>query len=439
MSGSPRWALRPGATVRRSELHDLFGGNRQGGIAPSAREPEVFVFTSPSGQQHGYTDRMREDDLFHYTGQGQTGDQTFDKANLALLEHKRRGTAVRVFMGASGTTTYVGQFEIDEESPFHWETAPSTGGGKERKVIVFRLRPLPGAAVSLLRSMDSPDGLPRTGPWSPAEVRAAVRAYVSMLQDEAIGNPYDPTRVVDTLNTDLPGRTPDSIRQQLQHISGVLEREGSEWIEEYEPADQRDAYLSELVHEHIGPRSMVGESLVALEEAASPPQASTTLATDDVLVPSPSVSPRPNNKSRVGVTGGAIKAMHDFRIRQLGIAGERWVLSLERERLRRQERFDLADKIRWTAHDDGDGYGYDIRSFHSDGRNRLIEVKTTNLGVRTPFYITRNEVDVSVENPDKYSLYRVHGFHRDPRIYVLDGSVEETATLEPKVFLGLPR
>ena len=36
------------------------------------------------------------------------------------------------------------------------------------------------------------------------------------------------------------------------------------------------------------------------------------------------------------------------------------------------------------------------------------------------------------------SLYRVHGFARDPRIYVLDGSIEELARLEPKIFLGLP-
>jgi hypothetical protein len=58
--------------------------------------------------------------------------------------------------------------------------------------------------------------------------------------------------------------------------------------------------------------------------------------------------------------------------------------------------------------------------------------------VRTPFYITRWEIEVSRRNPSSYSLYRVHGFARDPRINVLDGSVEERAQLEPKVFLGIP-
>ena len=57
---------------------------------------------------------------------------------------------------------------------------------------------------------------------------------------------------------------------------------------------------------------------------------------------------------------------------------------------------------------------------------------------KTPFYITRWEIEVSRENRGSYSLYRVHGFARDPRIYVLDGSIEELARLEPKIFLGLP-
>jgi hypothetical protein len=91
-----------------------------------------------------------------------------------------------------------------------------------------------------------------------------------------------------------------------------------------------------------------------------------------------------------------------------------------------------------VARDVGGGAGYDVGSFRPDGRERLIEVKTTNLGPRTPFYITRWEIEVSRRQAETYSLYRVHGFARDPRIYVLDGSIEERARLEPKVFLGIP-
>ena len=105
-------------------------------------------------------------------------------------------------------------------------------------------------------------------------------------------------------------------------------------------------------------------------------------------------------------------AMRDFRTRQLGVAGEEWVVDLEREQLHRSGRTDLADSVRWVAREDGDGAGYDIRSFRPDGSDRLIEVKTTNLGARTPFYITRWEIEVSRRSPESYSLYRVHGFAR---------------------------
>jgi Domain of unknown function (DUF3883) len=157
-----------------------------------------------------------------------------------------------------------------------------------------------------------------------------------------------------------------------------------------------------------------------------------------VLVPTPGRSITKQRRTSVALTGGSLSAMHDFQRRSLGVAGEEWVIGLEREQLRRAGRDDLATAVRWVAHEDGDGAGYDVQSFHPGGAERLIEVKTTNLGPLTPFYITRWELEVSRNRAESYSLYRVHGFNRDPRIYVLDGSVEERARLEPKVFLGIP-
>ena len=52
------WGLEPGAEIRRVELHDEYGGGRQGGIAPSRLTDNVLIFTDPSvGSQHGYDDR----------------------------------------------------------------------------------------------------------------------------------------------------------------------------------------------------------------------------------------------------------------------------------------------------------------------------------------------------------------------------------------------
>jgi len=81
----------------------------------------------------------------------------------------------------------------------------------------------------------------------------------------------------------------------------------------------------------------------------------------------------------------------DLRNRSLGRAGEEFVLEIEKRKLEKSQRPDLLKKIRWVSQDEGDGAGYDILSFEPDGRERLIEVKTTNGAARTPFFLSENE------------------------------------------------
>jgi predicted RNA-binding protein with PUA-like domain len=151
---SSGWALQPGETIRRSELHDHYGGSRQDGVSPSRKTPNIFIFTDPrSGEQHGYYDRWLPDGSFHYTGRGQRGDQTLTSGNLAVLNHVQDGKALRVFQGATGIVQYVGEFALDEHEPYDWGTAPSTGSGPLRKVVRFHLR-----------RVDRPATGPDTGP-----------------------------------------------------------------------------------------------------------------------------------------------------------------------------------------------------------------------------------------------------------------------------------
>ena len=139
------WTLSVGDRIKRTELHRDFGGGRQGGISPSAQTPNVFVFSdAASGEQHGYIDSWKNDGCFHYTGEGQRGDQQMIKGNRAILESQRAGRALRVFKGTGGMVDYRGQFELDGREPFYRDDAPETGGGPVRSVIVFRLRPLDG-------------------------------------------------------------------------------------------------------------------------------------------------------------------------------------------------------------------------------------------------------------------------------------------------------
>jgi hypothetical protein len=126
--------------------------------------------------------------------------------------------------------------------------------------------------------------------------------------------------------------------------------------------------------------------------------------------------------------------MRDAQLRSLGQAGERWVTNVERAELRAVGRRDLADRVEWTSRDRGDGLGYDVSSFEPDGFPIQIEVKTTNLGERSPFYVTRNEVAKSADLSESFRLYRVFNFARDPRVFVVKGAVALGFKIEPMIF-----
>jgi predicted RNA-binding protein with PUA-like domain len=148
------WTLGPGDRIRRTELHNRYGGSGQSGISPSRTTPNILVFTDPrSGERHGYFDRWAPDDSFHYTGEGQRGDQTMSKGNLAILNHRADGRALRVFQGATGTVQYVGQFVLDELEPYTVTTAPSTNDGPPRAVFRFHLLPIDRAVTASKREL----------------------------------------------------------------------------------------------------------------------------------------------------------------------------------------------------------------------------------------------------------------------------------------------
>jgi hypothetical protein len=127
-------------------------------------------------------------------------------------------------------------------------------------------------------------------------------------------------------------------------------------------------------------------------------------------------------------------AGRDARNRALGRAGEERVLRHERAVLRGAGRDDLARAVRWVSEEDGDGAGYDIASFTTEGRTRLIEVKTTNGWERTPFHISRNELAVAEERRADWSLFRLWNFAREPRAFELHPPLEAHVTLTATTF-----
>ncbi|MFL5818067.1 MAG: restriction endonuclease [Conexibacter sp.] len=143
--------MQPGETRRRAELHQQYGGRRQGGISPSKVSNNVFVFTDQTAAVlHGYIyDGWREDGFYHYTGEGQVGDQKMVQGNRTVRDHAAEGRDLHVFDVHGREVTYMGPFEYVD---YYTADAPQNGDDEIRSVIVFRLRPLGRVRASQARS-----------------------------------------------------------------------------------------------------------------------------------------------------------------------------------------------------------------------------------------------------------------------------------------------
>ena len=113
-------------------------------MEPSSTTPNVLLFTSRSaGEQFGYNfDGWHPDGTFHYTGEGQRGDQAMTHGNRAVQDHLANGRALRLFEKDDTDVTYVGEFEVPDESYVLKDEAPDVDHQELRSVYVFRLRPV---------------------------------------------------------------------------------------------------------------------------------------------------------------------------------------------------------------------------------------------------------------------------------------------------------
>jgi hypothetical protein len=131
------------------------------------------------------------------------------------------------------------------------------------------------------------------------------------------------------------------------------------------------------------------------------------------------------------------QSQRDAANRALGLAGELIVVEAERDRLRVAGRPDLAEQVVHTALIEGDGAGYDVRSFELDGSVRFIEVKTTTGGSEVDFFITPTERAFSEEHAAQYWLYRVFEYHKaseSGRYYVIRGDLSSAFTFVATLF-----
>lgn len=152
------WTLEPGDTVRRRELHAVFGGQQQQGISTPVQGENIFIFTDPvKGAKYGYDqfEGLNEDGTYSYTGEGTVGDQQYLRGNRALGESAKNGKIIRLFRTKDVNATYIGAFTT-ASPPFQLVTIPDVGGNP-RQAFLFHLVPV-DARPELLPQRTEPDG-----------------------------------------------------------------------------------------------------------------------------------------------------------------------------------------------------------------------------------------------------------------------------------------
>jgi hypothetical protein len=224
------------------------------------------------------------------------------------------------------------------------------------------------------------------------------------------------------------GRTHRSVEFKHQNISAVLDELGMPWIPGYKPKRNYQNAIFDALDRYLSKRP---------ELLASVPSSRATLpALSDVFVTPPALvaTDRPAPERLRQLVRKFDPVERDYINRSLGKAGEEFVLDLEHRRLTEANRSDLARKVRWVAAEDGDGAGYDIRSFEPNGQERLLEVKTTNGSARTPFFLSRNECEVATERPEDWRIYRVHCFAKEPRVFTIAPPLDRSVSLRPEIW-----
>ncbi|WP_244486458.1 DUF3883 domain-containing protein [Bradyrhizobium viridifuturi] len=269
--------------------------------------------------------------------------------------------------------------------------------------------------------------------WTADEVAVLVGSYFLMLAEERAGRDYNKSEYRRSVIAAI-GRKPGSIERKLQNVSAILDEIGVPWINGYKPLPHYQDALVAVVEQHLlrhpelftigaGPLRVPDES--------------------DILVAPPAFlnsDPEQRPWAIRRLVGKFDPAARDARNRDLGRAGEEFVVAFERRRLERAGKPKLAKDVRWVSELEGDGLGYDVQSFDADsGEPRLLEIKTTCGSERTPFWMSRRECDVATEQSGIYRVRRVFHFRNEVKMFDIAPPLEAALRLTPTTFVATPR
>jgi hypothetical protein len=262
--------------------------------------------------------------------------------------------------------------------------------------------------------------------WTRLECELTCDVYFDCLGMKLSGKPFNRREQYRRLHATL-GRSEKAIEWKFENIDAVLLKAqlprlaggvapNVQKLLEYVVLDPLAARIMNLLHE-------------------LPPAPVSTVNIPRVDPPTIALNPTADPMFNAIRTDFAKREANN---RRLGQDGERFVFELEKERLLNSGERDLALRVQWVSQECGDGRGYDIESFDEHGEVIFIEVKSTNLGIDTPFFISANELAAADRWGLKYRLYRVFNLSSEPRFYVLNGPLRERLSLVPKAYLAEP-
>ena len=257
--------------------------------------------------------------------------------------------------------------------------------------------------------------------WSREEVEAIVADYLRMLSLELSGQNYSKAAHRRALQARLNQRSEGSIEFKHGNISAVMIECGYPYVRGYLPRANVQAVLRTVVQEQLaGMRELDALALAVVQQPVVAPDM------DDFSAIVTQAPQRRHAAREPARTYTPIAVKRDYLQREaqnqvLGAAGEEFVLRYEHWRLRQLGQPTLAERVEHVSRSRGDGLGYDILSFEADGRERFIEVKTTNFGKETPFFVSRGELQFSREAREQFQLCRLFEFRNAPQLFSLTG------------------
>ena len=270
--------------------------------------------------------------------------------------------------------------------------------------------------------------------WSREEVEAIVADYLHMLTMELAGQSFNKTQHRRWLQGKLNGRSDASIEFKHCNISAAMIDLGFPSIRGYQRRSNYQALLGIVAEEQVrGKPTLDQAALAAVQQPAVVP-----VQTDFAKVKSE--APKKQHQVNEAVNSLLFRAVkrdyleREAQNRSLGLAGEEFVVQFEHWRLVAMGQHRLADRVEHVSVSKGDGLGYDVLSFESDGKERLIEVKTTTFGRDTPFFVSRGELALSEGAKDQFHLYRLFEFRKSPRLFDLPGALDQHCLLDPVIY-----